>query len=341
MTVAQAPASALVTGATGFIGGHLARRLADAGCRLRLLVRDPARLAPALKDAIKEKGEVIVGDLSDAPTLQQAVREVQVVFHCAANVHTWDSWQAYRDANVLGTQLLLQAIAAQNPTLTRLVHFSTTDVYGLPRHACDERAALDGGGFGYGESKLRGETLVREFCEQAGIPYVVLRPANVIGPGSQFIVRIGAALQWGIMLRVNGGRCNMGMLYVENLIDRALWAAHAPEALGQCFNVRDAYDVRWTDFIKTFRAGIGGRGLVIDLPYWLAYAVASGLQQFHRAFLPRSEPLLHPLLVRIFGHTSGHSALKIRQVSGLPDRIGYEEAMARSIHWYLEQRRPS
>jgi nucleoside-diphosphate-sugar epimerase len=308
--------------------------LAEGGCALRLLVRDPTRLAPSLRD----KSEVIVGDLGDAHSLREAVRNVQVVFHCAANVHTWDSWQAYRDANVLGTQQLLQAIAEQNPTLTRLVHFSTVDVYGLPRHPCDERATLDGGGFGYGESKLRGETVVREFCGQAGIPYVILRPANVIGPGSQFIVRIGAALQSGIMLRVDGGRCNMGMLYIDNLIHRALWAAQATDALGQCFNVRDAYDVNWREFIERFRAGIDGRGIVLDLPYAAAAAIALALEQFHRAFLPRREPLLHRLLVRLFGRSCGHSAQKIRGASSLADEVGFEDAMARSIHWYLEQR---
>jgi nucleoside-diphosphate-sugar epimerase len=333
MTVAQIPASALVTGATGFIGGHLAERLAGAGCAVRLLVRDPRRLKPSLH----EQGEVVVGDLNDTRTLRAAVRDVQVVFHCAANVHTWDSWQAYRDANVLGTQRLLEALAEQNTALARLVHFSTTDVYGLPRHPCDERSMLDGGGFGYGESKLRGETLVREFCEQAPIPFAILRPANVIGPGSQFIVRIGAALQSGLMLRVDGGRSNMGMLYVGNLIERALWAAQAPQALGQCFNVRDGYDVSWAEFIRQFKAGIGGRGLVIDLPYWTAYTVALGLEQFHRGFLPHREPLLHRLLVRLFGRTNGHSAQKIRSASGLADEVGFEEAMARSIHWYLAQ----
>jgi nucleoside-diphosphate-sugar epimerase len=217
------------------------------------------------------------------------------------------------------------------------VHCSTTDVYGLPRHPCDERAPLDGGGFGYGESKVRGENLVREFCAQAGIPYTVLRPANVIGPGSQFIERIGAELRSGLMLKVDGGRCNMGMIYVGNLIERALWAAQAPQALGQCFNLRDDYDVTWADFIRRFKAGIAGRGIVIDLPFGFANAAAFCLEQFYRAFLPRREPLLHRLLVRIFGRTSGHSAQKIRDASGMADAVGFEEAMERSIRWYLAQ----
>ena len=331
MTSAQAPASALVTGATGFIGGHLAERLGDGGCALRMLVRDPTRLKPSLRG----KGEIIVGALSDVATLREAVRGVQVVFHCAANVHTWDNWNAYGEANVLGTQRLLQAIAEQNPGLTRLVHFSSTDVYGLPRQPCDERAPLDGGGFGYAESKVRGETLVREFCDREHIPYTILRPANVIGPGSQFIVRIGAELRSGLMLKVDGGRCNAGLLYVGNLIDRALWAAQAPQALGQCFNVRDDCDVSWAEFIRRFRAGINGRGLVIDLPYGLAYAVAFCFEQFYRGFLPGREPLLHRMLVRLFGRTNGHSAQKIRDASGLPDQVAFEEAMARSIRWYL------
>ncbi len=140
------------------------------------------------------------------------------------------------------------------------------------------------------------------------------------------------------MLRIDGGRYNMGMLYIDNLVDRALWAARAPQALGECFNVRDAYDVSWAQFLARFKSGIDGRGLVIDLPYGAAFAVAVTLEQFHRLVLPRREPLLHRLLVRIFGRTSGHSAQKIRVTSGLPDTVGFEEAMTRSIQWYLGQR---
>ena len=141
--------SALVTGATGFVGNRLAERLLQAGWSVRLLVRDSNKLTPALRAGC----ELITGDLLDIDAVSRAVRGVDVIFHCAANVSTWDTHDAYYAANVVGVQNLLNAIASENKTLPptfRLVHVSTMDVYGFPELPCTELSAATGGGFGYG-----------------------------------------------------------------------------------------------------------------------------------------------------------------------------------------------
>lgn len=325
---------ALVTGATGFIGRRVAERLVDSGQPVRLLVRDPARLAPSLV----ANSDVVVGNLDDAVALGGAVRNVGLVFHCAANVSTWDTWESYYNVNVQGVRNLLYAIAAENPDVQRLVHLSTVDVYGFPAEPCSEESAIGGGGFGYGETKLLGEALVREYCDGAGIPYTIIRPANVIGPGSQFVARIGYELRSGVMLKVDCGRANAGLVYVDNLVDYIIWAAHAELAEGQCYNVRDAYDVSWAQFIDRFRNAIDGKGMIIDMPFSIADLIARGAEVFYHVFLPSREPLLHRLLVRIFGRTCGHGAEKIRADSGYVGKVGFDEAMEQSIRWFLEEK---
>lgn len=327
---------ALVTGATGFIGGRLAERLAADGREVRLLVRNPQRLAPGLRGT----PDILVGDLADEALLLRAVEGVSVIFHCAANVHTWDRWDAYYSANVSGVKNLLAAIAQARPPLKRLVHVSTVDVYGFPDEPADEQYPLSPSGFGYGDSKQIGESLVRERCDAAGLPYTILRPGNVIGPGSQFIVRIGAELKSGLMLTVAGGSANAGFVYIDNLVDYMLWAADSEKALGECYNVRDAYDATWADFVRAFRCGINGKGVVLDLPFWAADAAARALELAWRVALPGREPLLHRLLVRIFGRTCGHSAEKLREHSALRNLIGFDEAMEKSTRWFLEQHLP-
>jgi len=277
----------------------------------------------------------VVGDLADMEAMTRAVRDVKVIFHCAANVSTWDSWSSYYKANVLGVKNLLEAIANVNPGLSRLVHLSTADVYGFPLTPCNERSNTTGGGFGYGESKLLGESLVREFGAREGIPYTIFRPTNVIGPGSQFITRIGAELRSGIMLTVDGGRTNAGLLYIDNLIDCLIWGAGAAKALGECYNVRDYYDVTWAAFLNEFRAAIGGKGVMVNLPFSVADSIAWGYEFFYRVFLPAKEPLLHRLLVRFFGRTCGHSSEKIQDDSGFVASVGFDEAMELSCRWYL------
>lgn len=178
---------ALVTGATGFIGERLAKRLIDQGQSVRLLVRDAKRLDRALHGVT----DVIVGDLANEYALGQAVHGTSVIYHCAANVSTWDTADAYYLANVQGTNNLLNAIVKENPGLSRLIHVSTVDVYGFPKQPCDEQCKTVASGFGYGDTKRLGEALVQEFCAANRIPYTIIRPGNVIGPRSQFIARIG------------------------------------------------------------------------------------------------------------------------------------------------------
>jgi len=321
-----------VTGATGFIGSRLAEKLVEEGWSVRLLVRDPGKLAPSLRTV----PEIVVGDLLEADVLERAVSNTNVIFHCAANVSTWDTWDSYYAANVLGVQNLMNAIAKENPGLSRLVHVSTVDVYGFPVLPCDETYKTTGSGFGYGETKLLGETLVREFGDKSNIPYTIIRPANVIGPGSQFIMRIGHELKSGIMLTVDGGRANAGLVYIDNLVDDLIWAAGAAKAQGECYNVRDDYDVSWKTFLTRFRYSIKGKGVIVNLPFRVADLIAKGVEALSRVFFPAREPMLHRLLVRFFGRTCGHSAEKIRSDLGGAPRVGFDEAMERSCRWFLE-----
>jgi len=323
----------LVTGATGFIGQHLAERLIAEGWSVRLLLRNIHKLAPSLQSIT----DIVVGDLSDEVALATAVKGVDVIFHCAANVKTWDTWDNYYSVNVVGLKNLLTAITQENVSVSRFVHLSTVDVYGFPLVPCGEQVAINRGGFGYGDSKILGETALKEYAEQFGLPYTIIRPANVMGPGSQFVERIGVELKSGLMLKINGGRSNAGFVYVDNLIDYLMWAAIAKNAQGQCYNVRDHYDVSWAQFLNTFREGINGKGLVISLPFFIADIFARICEVFYKLFLPTKEPLLHRLLVRFFGRTCGHSAEKICISSQMVSKVGFDEAMKQSCRWFLEQ----
>lgn len=326
---------ALVTGATGFIGSRLAEKLIENGWTVRLLVRDPNKLPSTLRSVCN----VVVGNLQDECVLESAVSNTDVIFHCAANVKTWDTWDAYHAVNVLGVKNLMDAIATKNRGLSRLIHLSSVDVYGFPVTPCDEQSKTTGSGFGYGETKLLGESLVREYGDKNGISYTIVRPANVIGPGSQFITRIGSELKSGIMLTVDGGATNAGFVYIDNLIDYLIWAAVSPKAHGNCYNVRDDYDVTWKAFLYRFRYLINGKGIIINLPFPVADTIAKVFETFHKSFFPYKEPMLHRLLVRFFGRTCGHSAKKIRDDSGYKDGVWFDEAMDRSCQWFLTNNR--
>ena len=322
----------LVTGATGFVGRRLVERLIAMGAGVRVLVRQPEKLPPLLSSAC----EVMVGDLGNPASLEVAVAGVGVVFHCAANVRTWDKWSAYETANIRGVENLVHAVVRCNPDLHRFVHLSSVDVYGFPVAPVDETAISDEVGFPYGESKRQGELCLRRIAQQHGIPYTILRPTNIIGPRSPFIERIGNELMSGLMLTIDGGGVHAGLLHVDNLIDYMHWAAFSELSANETFNVSDRFDVSWCSFIDDLKALIGGRGRVIDLPFFAANAAAYALAMPYRALRLTGEPMLHPLIVRIFGRTCGHSADKLWSISNMEARVSYEQAMAESAAWFLD-----
>lgn len=321
----------LVTGATGFVGRRLVERLIEMGAGVRLLVRRPEMLPPQISAAC----EVIVGDLGDPASLDAAVSGVGVVFHCAANVRTWDDWSAYETANIRGVENLVRAVVRCNPGLRRFVHLSSADVYGFPVEPVDETATLDKVDFSYGESKRQGELCLRRIAQQHGILYTILRPTNIIGPRSPFVERIGNELMSGLMLTIDGGNVHAGLLHVDNLIDFMHWAAFSELSVNEIFNVRDRCDVSWGSFIDDLRTLIGGRGRVIDLPFVAANVAAHALEMPYRLLPLTVEPMLHPLIVRIFGRTCGHSADKLWSASNITGKVSYDQAMAESAAWFL------
>lgn len=323
----------LVTGATGFVGGRLAQMLLDDGIRPRLLVRSAQRLPRPLRDQC----ELVVGSLTDAAALAEAVQGVEQIYHCAANVNTWDSEAAYREANVEGVRNLLAAITRHNPRLKRLLQVSTVDVYGYPDEPADEGRELAPSAFGYGDSKRQSEELIRDWGAQQGIAYSIIRPCNIIGPGSQFIDVIGQELRSGLMITIDRGRANAGLVYVDNLIRFMRWAAEAEAAVNETYNVRDDYDIDWGTFIADYRAAIGGSGHLVNLPYGLANAIAASMEFVYRGLGLKSEPMLHRLLIAMFGKTCAHSAAKIRAASGLQMEVGYKEALQRSAQWFIDE----
>lgn len=325
--------SALITGATGFVGGHLFEELARRGYRLKALVRPSA----VLSDGVAKKCDVISGDLSDVSTLEEAVRDVDYVFHCAANVSTWDSWASYEQTNVNGVVTLCQAIRNANPSLKRVVHISTVDVYDFPNQPAAEDFESQTPRFSYGASKLLGERALVEGLSAGGVSFCVLRPCNVIGPGSPFIRRIGDALKSGVVLEVDHGIQNAGLLGVNTLIDCMIWAAESPVAQGQIFNVRDPENMSWHEFLVRLKAGIKGRGVVLSVPYSVAKASGGLLASAYQWIAPSREPLWHPLLTEIFGKSCGHSIVRIQATDAPLGRSSLNEGITDSIQWYVQQ----
>ena len=323
----------LVTGASGFIGGRLAARLADEGHAVRCLVRessDTSRL-----EALDV--EIAVGDLTSEHSLARAVEGCDYVFHCGALVSDWATTAEIVQTNVRGTRSLLTA--SVEASVRRFIHFSTTDVYGYPGGAAvQETHRSTRFRNWYAQTKLDAEHEVRRVEREHALGAVILRPATVYGPGSTDVVgEIARAIRGRNMVLVNGGRAIAGLCYVENLMDAALLALRHDAAPGEAFNVSDGLDVTWRQFTDGLADGLGYSKVRWSMPYWVAHGLGFSLEQGYR--LARrttglsAPPLLSRQAVDVLAKDQDFCNRRAREVLGWEPRVDYSTGLETTVAW--------
>jgi ornithine--oxo-acid transaminase len=330
----------LITGASGFIGSHLTRRLLADGHQVRCLVRASSDTSQLERLGV----EIVVGDLHSERSLARAVADCSYVFHCGALVSDWATTQEMTRTNVQGTRSLLEA--SVGASVKRFIHFSTTDVYGHPDGvAIDETHTPARFGNWYSQTKLRAEHEVRRVQAEHALQTVILRPATVYGPGSRDVVgEIARAIRARNMLLVGGGRAVAGLCYVDNLIDAAVLALRHEAAAGEAFNVSDGLDVTWREFTDGLAEGLGCAGVRWSIPYWMASSVGFSLEHGYR-LLRRTTgvtapPLLSRQAVQVLGRNQDFSSRLARETLGWEPRVGYDTGLRETLAWlraeYLE-----
>lgn len=326
----------LLTGATGFIGGHLARGLVREGYDLRCLVRRGSDTS-----SLQALGaELAVGDLTDARSLALAADGCRYVLHCGALVSDWATVAEIERVNVQGTRNLLAASLAAS--VERFVHVSSTDVYGHPGRAVEETYVAPRFSNWYSETKLAAETDVRRTAKASALNAVIVRPATVYGPGSESVVgEIAAALRSGNMLLIGRGRALAGLCYVENLVDLLVLSLSHTAAAGETFNATDGLQVTWKQFTDDLASGLSASPARLSVPYELASGLGFALEHSYRALRRatrlQTRPLLSRQAVQVMGRDQRFSNEKARALLGWQPRVGYAEGLAATLMW-LEDR---
>ncbi|MGH3376133.1 MAG: aminotransferase class I/II-fold pyridoxal phosphate-dependent enzyme [Actinoallomurus sp.] len=322
-------ADVLVAGASGFIGGHLTRRLVEHGHNVRVLVREGSDRS-AFDDL---PVEVEVGSLSDVESLHRATAGVRHVYNCTGMSADWGPWSDFEQVNVHGSRNLVEA-AADAGTVERFLHVSTTDVYGYPVKPCDESAGLNDIGLPYNRSKVLGERAVTRAAERAGLAYTIVRPVSVYGPGSKdFVIEIANLLLAKQMVYVRKGRAPAGLLYVGNAADAMIAAATAASTAGRAYNLRDPEMTTWREYIEALAAGLGVKPPSISLPSAVATGVASASEKVYGSLRVKSRPVLTRHAVHLLNRDQSYSIERARDDFGFKSAVGFEEGMRHTIDW--------
>lgn len=239
----------LVTGANGFVGSYVARRLREEGMRVRALVRRPESEAE-----LKALGvETFLGELTDPSDQAAAVRGVHCVVHFAATASV--PLPEARRVNAEATRTLAEAALAAG--CERFVHISTVAVYPLRNRegVVEETAALTMEGDAYGLTKAEAERALSAVAAR-GLKTVILRPAVVLGvhPTSSWGTVFPNLIHSGQFPLVDGGNARLGYLHISTLTEAVVRALRVDEAVGEAFNLADGH-TSWRHYIDAFNPG--------------------------------------------------------------------------------------
>jgi len=255
----------LVTGAAGFIGSRVVASLVGDGFRnVRCLVRSSSslkRLNELLAEGQDNRFEVVTGNLLSRVDCDTAVRDADVVIHLAAGKGSKSFPDAFANS-VVTTRNLLESLRAHK-SLKRLVNVSSFAVYTNrgKRHGqiLDENCPIESGSHfsrdAYCYAKLKQDELVIQYGRDFGLPYVIVRPGVVYGPGNAGVHgRVGIGT-FGLFLHCGGGN-TIPFTYVDNCADAIVKAALTPGVEGEVFNIVDDDLPTSRQFLKLYKSNV-------------------------------------------------------------------------------------
>jgi nucleoside-diphosphate-sugar epimerase len=312
---------ALVSGATGFLGGRLATALHERGYRVRALARRTSDVRALAGQGI----EIVEGDVADAASLARAAQGMQVVFHTAGKVADWGHPKDFRRANVVGTSRVIAACVEAG--VSRLVHVSSLSVLGLTRSGgtvTEEhpRAASDPDP--YTRSKIEGEMLACAAHGAGGLETTVVRPGVIWGKGDVTIVpRFVSLLAKGRMVWVGGGCNRIALSHVDNLSDALIRAAEAPEAAGRIYHVSDDEEITAREAILAIARAAGLPPPKRSVPFPVVHAVAAMLEAAFRLAGSESPPPITRFGARLVACDARFDIGRARQELGYHPRVKF------------------
>jgi nucleoside-diphosphate-sugar epimerase len=333
------PHTVLLTGATGFVGSHVAEALVRRGDTVRTLARRGSDTA-----FLEALGVTVVrGDLTDTEALKSAVETCDVVVHCAAKVGDWGAVDEYRKVNVEGLRNLLDVVLGRS--LHRFVHVSTLGVYAARHHyGTDETEPLPNDHIdGYTQSKVEAERLALQYLRKQNVPVTVLRPGFVYGPRDRTVLpRLVERLKERSVIYIARGRFALNTTYVGNIADAVLLAIDAPAetVVGEVFNITDGEFVSKRKFFETIADGLGlarPRGFP-PVPVWLARMMANWREGVFRRKNKPHPPRITQAQLKFAGLNLDFSIAKARTKLGYTPRVLFDEGMKQALGWYRTEK---
>ena len=320
----------LVTGATGFTGGHLAAALAARGCEVRTLVRDATRLPPALARA---GVAIVAGDLRDREALDRATAGVDVAYHIAA-VYRQAGLpdETYHEINAAAVQRVVEA-AAHNG-VRRVVHCSTVGVHGDVDHPpANEDAPLKPGDI-YQATKLEGESLARQAAARLGIEVTIARPSGIYGPGDRRLLKLFRGVARRRWITLGSGEIYYHLTYIDDLVEGFRLCGEHPAAGNRTYILAGGEVTTLNALVGLIAEEAGVRTPRLHLPVWPFHAAAAVCEAVCAPF--GIEPPIYRRRVDFFTKSRAFDITRARMEIGYAPAVSLRDGIHRTLAWYRD-----
>ena len=320
----------LVTGATGFTGGHLARALAVRGYDVRALVRDDARAMDLARAGVN----LVTGDLTDSSSWAGALDGVEVVYNIAALYRQAGLAEStYRRVNAVAVGDLVAAAAASG--VRRVVHCSTVGVHGDIEHPPgDEDAPLRPGDV-YQDTKVEGERLARAAAERTGIELTIARPSGIYGPGDRRLLKLFRGVARRRFIVLGHGRIFYHLTYIDDLVEGVRLCGEVTAAAGRTYILAGGEVSTLNELVSLIaeEAGVGPPRVHLPVwPFWIAGAACEAVCR------PLGiEPPLYRRRVDFFTKSRAFRIDRARRELGFVPAVGLRDGVRRTLAWYKER----
>ena len=321
----------LVTGATGFTGQLLTKKLVEAGATVRAIARESSKLGElADLDIQWFRGEVF-----DPELVRRASEGVHYIFHLAAAFReVKPNKEGYNQVHVTSTQLLANAVLGK-PEFECFVHVSTVGVHGhIESGRADENYRFAPGD-DYQSTKLDGENWIREFAKENPLPYSIVRPAPIMGPGDMRLLKLFKMAAKGLFPMLGKGKGMYHFVHVDDLTNVMLLCGIRAQAKSEAFIAAGDEPISMVDIVKLVAKTLGRKVRVVRLPITPFY-IASWVCE---AIFPRlgMQPPIYRRRVDFYTKDRMFDNTKARQLLDYQFIYDNDRGVKETALWYQQK----
>ena len=320
----------LITGATGFTGVVLTKKLVQAGLKVSAVARHKSNLSP-LKDLpiTWYRGEV-----SDEKVMREAMVGQEYAFNIAAAFREAKSTiDDYRNVHVKSAQLIAQE-AVKNPAFKRFVHISTCGVHG---HIANPPAAEDypfGPGDEYQLTKLEAELWLNDFGKKNNLDYTIIRPTGIYGPGDRRMLKLFKMALKPVFLLLGNGKCLYHLVHVDDLTNSFIVAATHPNAKGETFISGGEQSITTDGIARIVAEHFGKKFTVLRLPITPFFLLGDLCEFICKPF--KIEPPIYRRRVAFYSKDRSFTVSKMKNLLGYSPRYSNEAGIIETADWYVQ-----